>query len=208
MTRAKKKNPIGGKVAEVYQNAILEAAERVFGRHGFEAAKMADIAKEAGLASGTLYNYFESKVQIFQSLMDFRGDDFMEQFDRVLREPCDSDERLIEIVETVFGYFEKHRLMLRIFVQLGADSEWSIGRVSPKAADRHDRYLEMLGKALVRAQKAKVVRKDVPVIELVTIFSGIMNAFVRLWLRGGFENRLVDASHRVVALFLEGAGPK
>src|SRR5512147_1607985 len=39
-----------------YRNAILEAAERVFARSGFYTTRMADIAREAGVGVGTLYN--------------------------------------------------------------------------------------------------------------------------------------------------------
>ena len=54
----------------VYRQAILEAAMRVFGSTGFRDAKIADIATEAGVATGTLYNYFSSKEEIFQSILD------------------------------------------------------------------------------------------------------------------------------------------
>src|SRR5262245_46891880 len=47
-----------------YREAILAAAERVFSKSGFYATRMADIAKEAGVAVGTLYNYFDSREVI------------------------------------------------------------------------------------------------------------------------------------------------
>ena len=54
----------------VYRQAIVEAAMRIFGQTGFREAKIADIAAEAGVATGTLYNYFSSKEEIFQSILD------------------------------------------------------------------------------------------------------------------------------------------
>src|ERR1700753_286219 len=51
---------------------ILLAAERAFARHGFFAAKVADVAKEAGVADGTIYLYFKSKDELLISLFERR----------------------------------------------------------------------------------------------------------------------------------------
>ena len=50
--------------------AILDAALRVFGRSGLERSKMSDVAAEAGVSQGTLYNYVESKEALFSLLLD------------------------------------------------------------------------------------------------------------------------------------------
>jgi AcrR family transcriptional regulator len=49
---------------------ILEAATRVFARTGMENSKMSDVASEAGVSQGTLYNYVESKEALFRLLLD------------------------------------------------------------------------------------------------------------------------------------------
>jgi AcrR family transcriptional regulator len=49
---------------------ILQAATRVFARTGLEASKMSDVAAEAGVSQGTLYNYVESKEALFRLLLD------------------------------------------------------------------------------------------------------------------------------------------
>lgn len=49
---------------------ILEAATRVFARTGLENSKMSDVAAEAGVSHGTLYNYVESKEALFRLLLD------------------------------------------------------------------------------------------------------------------------------------------
>lgn len=51
---------------------ILDAAERVFAHRGFFAAKVADIAREAGVADGTIYLYFKSKDDLLISLFESR----------------------------------------------------------------------------------------------------------------------------------------
>ncbi len=60
---------------------ILDAAERIFARHGFFAAKVSDVAKEAGVADGTIYLYFKSKDDLLISLFERR----MQQLNGALR---------------------------------------------------------------------------------------------------------------------------
>ena len=51
---------------------ILDAAETIFARHGFFAAKVSDVAKEAGVADGTIYLYFKNKDDLLISLFERR----------------------------------------------------------------------------------------------------------------------------------------
>ena len=44
---------------------VVEAAARVFARKGFRRSQMADVAREAGVSPGNLYNYVESKEELF-----------------------------------------------------------------------------------------------------------------------------------------------
>ena len=60
---------------------ILAAAERIFARHGFFAAKVSDVAKDAGVADGTIYLYFKSKDDLLISLFERR----MKQVNETLR---------------------------------------------------------------------------------------------------------------------------
>jgi AcrR family transcriptional regulator len=52
---------------------LLEAAAQVFARQGLKGSRMADIAREMGVAHGSLYNYVESKEALFLLLVDQWG---------------------------------------------------------------------------------------------------------------------------------------
>ncbi len=60
---------------------ILSAAERIFAKHGFFAARVSEIARDAGVADGTIYLYFKSKDDLLISLFETR----MKQVNEVLR---------------------------------------------------------------------------------------------------------------------------
>src|SRR5215207_7494042 len=60
---------------------ILAAAERVFAKRGFFASRVSEIAKDAGVADGTIYLYFKSKDDLLISLFENR----MKQVNAALR---------------------------------------------------------------------------------------------------------------------------
>ena len=64
---------------------ILLAAADVFGRRGYAAATLAELAEAAGFAAPSLYRYFESKEEIFRSLVDL----FVREMDATFEEPVD-----------------------------------------------------------------------------------------------------------------------
>lgn len=86
MTEVKEKEPLGaesgafatsvkpiGKREQTKLNnreAILNAAREVFAELGYGATTVRDIIRKTGLASGTFYNYYKSKEEVFEALMD------------------------------------------------------------------------------------------------------------------------------------------
>jgi AcrR family transcriptional regulator len=69
---------------------IIKAAIRVFSEHGFDGAKMEYIAKEAGIGKGTVYEYFESKEQLFEEILKFS----VEEYSLGLKESIDKGETI------------------------------------------------------------------------------------------------------------------
>jgi AcrR family transcriptional regulator len=57
---------------------ILDAAEEVFGEHGYHGASIVEITKRAGHGLGTFYLYFPSKIEIYRHLLRARQHDFIE----------------------------------------------------------------------------------------------------------------------------------
>jgi len=69
---------------------ILAAARKVFAAKGYDRATLDEIAREAEFAKGTLYGYFENKLDLFISLIQ-------EEFDEATR-------RLVEVIEVSSGF--------------------------------------------------------------------------------------------------------
>src|SRR5438270_4212939 len=62
---------------------LLDAAVRVFARKGFHAARVGDIAEEAGVAHGLLYHYFRSKEEVLETIFRETWTRLVEQTARI-----------------------------------------------------------------------------------------------------------------------------
>lgn len=76
-------------IARQRQQQILEAALRVFSKHGFDRATIPDIAREAGISVGTIYNYYESKRDL---LVEIANKYVMEPFTEIIKHGNTEDD--------------------------------------------------------------------------------------------------------------------
>jgi AcrR family transcriptional regulator len=82
------------------ERRILAAARRLFDRNGFAGTSMEDVANRAGLAVGTLYNYFSSKDQLLFAISRSDTEQLVKIGERILAEPPDDP------VEAIAGLTE------------------------------------------------------------------------------------------------------
>jgi AcrR family transcriptional regulator len=92
------------------RQAILNAARRIFAQLGYDAATVRDIIRGTELASGTFYNYFKSKEEVFEAL----ADDGARRFRPVLRAARENSTGFEDYIQiAVHAYFtflvEEHR---------------------------------------------------------------------------------------------------
>src|SRR5258708_17892180 len=77
------------------ERRILAAARRLFDRRGYVNTSMEDVAARAGLAVGTLYNYFSSKEQLLLALSRIDTEHLLSLGERILAEPPDDPSEAI-----------------------------------------------------------------------------------------------------------------
>lgn len=65
-----KNDPIQAQLIDARRNQILDAATVVFARKGFHSATIRQIAQEAGIADGTIYIYFKTKIDLLVGILD------------------------------------------------------------------------------------------------------------------------------------------
>ncbi|MGQ0742598.1 MAG: TetR/AcrR family transcriptional regulator [Alphaproteobacteria bacterium] len=177
-----KTRALRGKREETKQQnrtVILEAARRVFAEMGFASATVRDIIRATPLASGTFYNYFKSKEEVFQALHD----ETALKLRPLLREERARAETLEQFVsgtfrtifefaaaerETIFGPRDAQHMQVRMdtpevvagFEELREDIERAIARGLFPAVDSNFLTAAMVGVAREVAQE--MIKRDPP----------------------------------------------
>jgi AcrR family transcriptional regulator len=208
--RPRRRGPAGlrSELTGVFRRAILDAAERVFGTQGFARAKMTEIAERAGLAAGTLYNYFDSKEAIFRALLEERGEELSARLEPIAGGPGDARGKLVQLIRSTFEYVESHGPMLTLILQVGGAACTGKSGADPGASRQYRRTLAVYQASLTAATRQGLVRAGLDVRELAAVLAGAMCGLVRSWLLAGRRGRLGDRADFLVDLFLSGAGTR
>jgi AcrR family transcriptional regulator len=103
---------------------ILEAAERVFVRCGYDRATTREIAAEANVSEGTLYNYFNSKRDILLALMDMINENLRRNSQVINANGI--EEALIQVIAGRLRFAREHPLTILSLQQAMLDPE--VGR--------------------------------------------------------------------------------
>ncbi len=101
---------------------IIEAAIEVFARDGLEKGKIADIAKEAGIGKGTVYEYFRSKDDIFQAIEQYVFTDFNLIFDQLSSSSLSPPQKLTALMENALDMFMEMGDVMLILMELWAQA--------------------------------------------------------------------------------------
>lgn len=204
-TRKKERRSVREESRAVYRHAIIEAAIRIFGRTGFNATKIADIAAEAGVATGTLYNYFSSKEDIFLSILD----DGRERLSAELELGLSVEDpllRLRELIRVMFEFLEEHGALFTIYMQIGANP--IDFRRDASAGDEAFRQFIFAQMTTALAEAGDRVRTDYPSNTLAMALGGLIHGAVTHWVEGGCQPGLRAQTDTIMDLFLHGATPR
>jgi TetR/AcrR family fatty acid metabolism transcriptional regulator len=156
---------------------ILSAAERIFARHGFFAARVSEIAKEAGVADGTIYLYFKSKDDLLISLFERR----MTQVNDALRAaiggvPAEAQLRAfikayLQLVHDEPGAAEV------LTIELRQSSKFMKEYDNPQFAD----FLRMLGGIIAAGQERGELDATIPAHVAARMIFGMVDELALAW---------------------------
>lgn len=190
---------------KAFKADLRVAAERVFAEKGFQATRMQDVAKAAGVAVGTLYNYFPSKEEVFEELCAVRSEGFHSQLEETARD-LPPLARIEALMRTSFEYLEQHGALFAVFVERGGKAEYDLERIGGKATEQgHARFLRLLTTTIQEGVDGGELRDDIPVTTLVAALSGAMNGATYAWLKRRRRGGLSPIAGELMSLFLNGA---
>jgi AcrR family transcriptional regulator len=137
--------------AESRRALILDAAQGVFGQYGYRRASMDDIAREAGIAKGTIYLSFASKEEVFQALSQRLSQRMLTGAETASRQPGTTADKLAAMHAAWFGtYAETIRRSPHAADLLDAKHRLSADLV----ADAASRYRRLVRDVLAQAAAA------------------------------------------------------
>jgi TetR/AcrR family fatty acid metabolism transcriptional regulator len=180
---------------------IIEAAIRVFARNGYYNSRVSDIAREAGIASGTIYLYFRTKEEILVTLFRDTMAAFVAHLRREIAGETDPVAKIRRLVTLHFTVLERNPALAEV-VQV----ELRQGQKFFRGASAHEvaAYFELIGSVLEEGMAAGRFRADVPVKIATKVLFGAMDQMATSWVLGKRSYRLVDAADAVATIFLKG----
>lgn len=174
--------------AERNRQRVLEVAQAVFANEGL-AVPIDEIAKRAGLGIGTLYRHFPTKEALFEAIVIGRMEALVAEAKAALDER-DACEALFGVLRNMMAGNAAKKDFIDALASTGFDVMRAIGEIKKEL----HATLELL---LKRAQRAKKIRKDIDIKELMALLMGAL---------GGLERMGIDAKarERLMCVLLDG----
>ena len=155
---------------------LLEAAVRVFARRGFHAARVGDIAEEAGVAHGLLYHYFSSKEEVLETIFRETWADLLAAVRDVEDSGEPAQEQLRQVAAILLRSWRRDPDLVRVLVR---------GVARSSELDRHvgnvgDAFAA-IERIIRRGQEAGELRPELDARLTSVIFYGAIEELLTGW---------------------------
>jgi TetR/AcrR family fatty acid metabolism transcriptional regulator len=181
--------------------AILRAAIKVFARSGFFNSKVADVAREAGVADGTVYLYFKNKDDILVSIFNHVMEEALALGRERLAEVSDPVEKLKQIVHAHLDRIGRDRDLAVVFqVELRSSTKFMEQFSATKVAE----YLDMIRGVIEEGKKQGVFRGGLNTTVAAKVLFGALDEMATNWVLSRKRYSLVSTADTVIDLLMNG----
>ena len=180
---------------------IIHAAVRVFARKGYYNSRVADIAREAGIAAGTIYLYFKTKDDILVTLFREKMAEFVDALRKAIAGEPDAASKVRRLVSLHFRILEENPdLAAVVQVELRQGQKFFRGASGQEIGA----YFALIGSVLEEGVAEGRFRSDLPVKVATKMLFGAMDQMATSWVLGKRGYQLVDTADDVAEIFLRG----
>ena len=179
----------------------MRAATRVFAEKGFFNAKVADIAKAAGVADGTVYLYFKNKDDLLHSLFDRAMDEFIAEGRRELAALDRPEDKLRRVAQLHLERLGADRDLAIVFQ---VELRGSIKFMQEFSAAGFAEYLDVIRRTIEDGQKLGVFRRDLKPIVCAKMLYGALDEMVTNWVLSSKSYPLAPMADEVLKVFFGG----
>ena len=186
---------------EKYHN-IIEAATKVFAKKGFYKAKISEIAREAQVADGTIYIYFENKDDILISLFEEQMKAVLDNMVIRISEEDDPVKKLEKFALVHLQLVEQNKNMAEIIqVEVRQSSQF----MKEYRNDPFVQYLELIADIIRQGQKEGLFKKEIIPGVAKRAFFGALDEMSRFWvLSSRRQYDIKTAAKQISGYFLVG----
>ena len=184
---------------------ILEAAVRVFARQGFYQSTIAQIAKEAGVADGTIYLYFKNKDDILVQFFSYRTKQVFESFREEVDRAQTSADKLRNLVRRHLAEFQRDRDGAVVYQ---VETHQSSRLAEDQIREMSQMYRDLISEIVEQGQQEGTIRKDLYVGLVKRFIIGAVDEVINTWLHSNGEYDLVSMADPLVELFMTGIGQR
>lgn len=181
---------------------IIRAAIKVFAKKGFFNARISDIAKEAKVADGTIYLYFNNKFDILLSVFEQEIGKLIEQVAQLLDKE-ENPRRKLEIF--IANHLEEMKRNKNLAEVIHIELRQTSKLIRDYRRDKFSEYLDILATIIDTGQQAGFFRPDVQPEILKQIIFGALDEVSRICNAGkDHPYTIEEVSRQLTAIFLEG----
>ena len=183
------------------RDLILRAATKVFAQNGYFQSQVADVARVAGVAAGTVYLYFKSKDDLLVSIFERSMNDVLAEGRKAIAGVADPAARLGKLAHLHLGRLGRDKDLAVVFqVEL---------RQSVKFMERFSEtflqdYFKLIRQAIADGQQGGAFRKDISATTATKIFFGALDEMATNWVLSRRKYDLNAEADAVVDLFING----
>ena len=181
---------------------ILEAAIRVFAEKGFHAARISDVAKEAGVADGTIYLYFKNKDDLLLCIFEEKMDLLLAGLRQALVGVTESLEQVRTFAHYHFRQVQEHRELAEVLqIELRLSNKF----LKEYRPQKLWEYLSIFAEIVRVGQERGVVRSDIDPFMAMWAFFGAMDEMAMQFILAKHRKFSLDAAAETVSsIFIRG----
>src|SRR5712692_880917 len=184
------------------REAILRAATDVFASRGFFNAQVADVARAAGVAAGTVYLYFRSKDDLLVSIFEKTMREALDEGRAAVADLHDPRERLRRLARAHLARLGGDRNLAVVFqVELRQSTKFMERFSSTLLRD----YLGLIREAIADGQRAGLFRADIKPTAAAKMLFGALDEMATNWILSRDRKSLEGDADAVIDLFINGA---
>jgi TetR/AcrR family fatty acid metabolism transcriptional regulator len=184
---------------------ILEAAVKIFARQGFHQSTIAQIAKEAGVADGTIYLYFKNKDDILVQFFSHRAKQVFESFREEVDRGQTSLDKLRNLISRHLTEFQRDRNGAVVYQ---VETHQSSRLAEEQIKEMSQMYRDLISEIVEQGQQEGEIRKDLYVGLVKRFIIGAVDEVINTWLHSNGEYDLVSMTEPLVELFIKGIGQR